>query len=51
MIYVKVHIFHPQEELAKPSNLRKFQEPIGGAIRIMKCCKEYMVLVGEIKKN
>ncbi len=37
--------------IGKAFKLRKFQEPIGGAIQIMKCCKEYMVLVGVIKKN
>ena len=51
MIYVKAHIFHPQEKLAKLSNLQKFQEHIGEVIQIMKCYKEYMVRVGVIKKN
>jgi len=51
MIYVKDHIFRPQEKLAKPLNLQKFREHIGEETQIMKCYKEYMVRVGVIKKN
>ena len=50
MTYVEVLIYHQQEKLVKLLSLQKFQEPIGEETQIMKCCKEYMALLGATKK-
>ena len=51
MIYVEVLTYPQQEKLEKLLSLQKFQEHIGEEIQKMKCYKEYMALVGAIKKN
>ena len=49
-IYVEGHIYLQQEKLENFLNLQKSQVRIGEATRTMKCFKEYMVLVGQIRK-
>ena len=51
MIYAKVHIFHQLVKLVKLLNLQKYPELTGEVTIAMKCCREYMVHVGEIIKS
>ncbi len=51
MTYAGVLTFPQLEKLEKLLSLQKFQEHIGEVIQKMKCCKEFMVRVGELKKN
>ena len=51
MIYVEAHIFHQLEKLVKLLSSQKFPGHTGEEIQKTRCCKEYMVRVGAIKKN
>ena len=50
MIYVEALIYLQQEKLVNSFKLTKFQEHIGEETQIMKCYKEFMEHVGQIKK-
>ena len=50
MIYVEARISLPQVKSENILNLQKYQEHIGEETLIMKCCNEYMVRVGQLKK-
>ena len=51
MIYVEVLTYHHRVKLVKFLNSQKYQEHIGEVTQTMKCCKEFMVLVGAHKRN